>query len=93
MCFLNLQDFVLVAGMKRETKQFEGSCLGGAGFNLVTRQQRSLYPPLVSAASPRESTARAAAFTRTHTPSVLYTHTQTLAHSTVNEHWDYLMHK
>lgn len=84
---------LLLQGWKRKQNNLKRSCLGGSGFNLVSRQQRSLDLPLVSAASPRESTSRAAHFTRTHTLTVLYTHTQTLAHSTVNEHWDYLMHK
>ncbi len=80
----------LLQGWKWKQNNWKRSCLGGSGFNLVTRQQLSQDPLPASAASPRASTTRAVAFTstHTHTPSVLFT--QTLAHSTVNEHWDYL---
>lgn len=71
----------LLQGWKRKQNNLKRSCLGGSGFNLVSRQQRSLDLPLVSAASPRESTSRAAHFTRTHTLTVLYTHTHKHLHT------------
>ncbi len=64
----------LLQGWKWKQNNWKKSCLGGSGFNLVTRQQRSQEPLPASAASPRASTTRAVAFTSTHTHLLYCSH-------------------